>query len=53
VDDPQVRQPDISRARALLDWEPEIDLRDGLRRTIDYAVGQLGGQRDRVIVDPE
>ena len=41
VDDPQVRQPDISRARDLLDWEPEIDLREGLRRTIEAATAQL------------
>ena len=34
VDDPQVRQPDITRAKQLLGWEPEIDLDDGLRRTI-------------------
>src|ERR687884_178022 len=39
--DPQVRQPDISRARDLLGWEPEIDLREGLRRTIDDAMEQL------------
>jgi dTDP-glucose 4,6-dehydratase len=32
VDDPQVRQPDITRARQLLGWEPEIPLEDGLRR---------------------
>jgi dTDP-glucose 4,6-dehydratase len=32
TDDPQVRRPDISRARELLDWEPEIDLEEGLRR---------------------
>jgi dTDP-glucose 4,6-dehydratase len=36
VDDPQVRQPDISRARELLDWEPEVELRDGLQRTIEH-----------------
>jgi dTDP-glucose 4,6-dehydratase len=36
VDDPQVRQPDIERAHELLGWEPEIDLRDGLTRTIDH-----------------
>ena len=30
VDDPQVRQPDIARARDLLGWEPEIDVRDGI-----------------------
>jgi dTDP-glucose 4,6-dehydratase len=41
VDDPKVRQPDISRARDLLGWEPEIDLREGLRRTIDHAMQQL------------
>src|ERR671927_410804 len=45
VDDPQVRQPDITRARDLLGWEPKIDLREGLRRTIDYAMEQLGGPR--------
>jgi dTDP-glucose 4,6-dehydratase len=42
VDDPQVRQPDITRARSLLGWQPEIDLREGLRRTIDHAVAALG-----------
>jgi dTDP-glucose 4,6-dehydratase len=35
VDDPQVRQPDITRARQLLRWEPEISLDEGLRRTIE------------------
>jgi len=35
-DDPTRRRPDITRARALLDWEPTTDLRDGLVRTIDY-----------------
>jgi dTDP-glucose 4,6-dehydratase len=37
TDDPQVRQPDISLARELLGWEPEVTLRDGLRRTIEQA----------------
>jgi dTDP-glucose 4,6-dehydratase len=41
-DDPKVRQPDITRARDLLGWEPEIDIREGLRRTIDHAVKVLG-----------
>jgi dTDP-glucose 4,6-dehydratase len=34
TDDPQVRRPDITRARDLLDWEPEIDLEEGLRRWV-------------------
>ena len=34
VDDPQVRQPDITRARQLLGWQPEVVLEDGLRKTI-------------------
>jgi dTDP-glucose 4,6-dehydratase len=34
VDDPQIRQPDITRAKQLLGWEPEVELEDGLRRTI-------------------
>jgi dTDP-glucose 4,6-dehydratase len=37
TDDPQVRQPDITQARALLGWEPTIELAEGLRRTIDEA----------------
>jgi len=37
TDDPQQRQPDIALARELLGWEPEIELREGLRRTIDEA----------------
>ena len=36
VDDPRVRQPDIARARALLGWEPRVDVEDGLRRTIEW-----------------
>jgi dTDP-glucose 4,6-dehydratase len=34
VDDPQVRQPDITRAKQLLGWEPEINLEEGLRRML-------------------
>jgi dTDP-glucose 4,6-dehydratase len=34
VDDPQVRQPDITRARQLLGWEPEVELEEGLRRML-------------------
>ena len=35
-DDPKVRQPDITLARGLLGWEPRIELREGVRRTIPY-----------------
>jgi dTDP-glucose 4,6-dehydratase len=37
TDDPQVRQPDISLAREILGWSPEIELREGLERTIRQA----------------
>jgi dTDP-glucose 4,6-dehydratase len=36
VDDPRVRQPDITRARQVLGWEPAVPLEEGLRRTIAY-----------------
>jgi len=39
VDDPQVRQPDITRAKQILGWEPEVELEDGLRRTIEWMTG--------------
>ena len=35
-DDPQRRQPDITRARQILDWEPTVSLEDGLQCTVDY-----------------
>jgi dTDP-glucose 4,6-dehydratase len=35
-DDPKVRQPNISRARTLLGWEPKVKLEEGLSRTIEY-----------------
>ena len=39
VDDPQIRRPDITRARQILGWEPEIDLAEGLRRWV-VALGR-------------
>jgi len=36
VDDPKVRKPDITRARALLGWEPKVQLEEGLIKTIEY-----------------
>src|SRR4051812_19238403 len=55
VDDPQVRQPDITRARDLLGWEPQVGLREGLTKTIEHAVKELGGNgaTQKAIVDPE
>ena len=41
VDDPKVRQPDITRARSLLGWEARTDLEAGLVKTIDYFRGRL------------
>jgi dTDP-glucose 4,6-dehydratase len=35
-DDPQVRQPDISKARRVLNWEPQVDLEEGLQKTIEW-----------------
>jgi dTDP-glucose 4,6-dehydratase len=43
VDDPQIRQPDITRAKQILGWEPEIPLEEGLRR-------MLGTQREHPLV---
>jgi len=42
VDDPKVRQPDITRARTLLGWEPKVPLDAGLPRTLDYFRKKLG-----------
>lgn len=36
VDDPKVRQPDITKARVFLGWEPKVPLQEGLQRTIEY-----------------
>ena len=45
TDDPKIRQPDITRARTLLEWEPKVPLEEGLVKTIEYfrtKVGQAG-----------
>ena len=36
VDDPKVRQPDITRAKKVLGWEPKVDFDEGIRKTIEY-----------------
>ena len=42
VRDPQRRQPDITRAREILGWEPKIDLEEGIRRTVPFFKQKLG-----------
>ncbi len=42
VDDPKVRRPDISVARRVLGWEPRVPLREGIRRTAEYFLAELG-----------
>jgi dTDP-glucose 4,6-dehydratase len=41
-DDPKVRQPDITRARTLLGWEPKVGLEEGLARTLEYFRTKVG-----------
>jgi len=42
VRDPQQRQPDITRARSILKWEPRVELEEGLQKTVPYFKGKLG-----------
>ena len=39
--DPKQRRPDITKARNLLEWEPQIELEDGLMKTIEWVNSQL------------
>jgi dTDP-glucose 4,6-dehydratase len=41
TDDPRVRQPDITRARTLLQWEPKVSLEEGLVPTLEYFKGKV------------
>jgi dTDP-glucose 4,6-dehydratase len=41
-DDPQTRQPDITRARSILGWQPQVGLEEGLERTIEWFREQMG-----------
>ena len=43
VDDPKVRQPDITRARTLLHWEPRVDTDEGLKLTVAWFKEKVGG----------
>ena len=42
TDDPKQRRPDITKARTLLGWEPEIPLRQGLEMSLDYFRSRVG-----------
>jgi dTDP-glucose 4,6-dehydratase len=44
-DDPQVRQPDITRAKKILGWEPKVQLEEGLVKTIEYFRARLEEQK--------
>jgi dTDP-glucose 4,6-dehydratase len=41
-DDPKIRRPDITRAKQVLGWEPQVQFADGLRRTVEWFRGQVG-----------
>ena len=41
IDDPKQRRPDITLARELLGWSPEVSLRDGLERTVEQSGVEL------------
>jgi len=45
-DDPKVRQPDISRAKEILGWEPQVPRREGLQRTLAYFKEELHGVQE-------
>lgn len=42
VDDPKIRRPNITRATTILRWKPNVDIEEGLKRTISYYQDQLG-----------
>jgi nucleoside-diphosphate-sugar epimerase len=44
VDDPKQRQPDITRARTILGWEPKVGLEEGLLKTVAYFKAKLEGR---------
>ncbi len=47
IDDPMQRQPDISKAKEVLDWEPKVSRSDGMKRTLDYFKGFSKGELEK------
>jgi dTDP-glucose 4,6-dehydratase len=45
VDDPKVRQPDITRAKKILGWEPRVQFNEGIKQTIEYFRQSLAASR--------
>ena len=43
IDDPKVRQPDITRAKKVLNWQPRVEFDEGIKKTIDYFKESLNG----------
>jgi nucleoside-diphosphate-sugar epimerase len=43
-DDPKQRQPDITRAQTLLSWQPQVELEEGLAKTVGYFKSKLAAE---------
>mgnify|MGYP001580001095 CR=1 FL=1 len=41
IDDPKIRQPDITKARTLLKWDPMVAREEGLKRVVEYFKGKI------------
>ena len=41
ADDPRQRRPDLTRAKAMLDWSPKIKFQEGIAKTVDYFAGRI------------
>ena len=50
-DDPRQRRPDISLAKKVLNWEPRVDVRVGLTRTIEYFDQLLASHAEGAVID--
>jgi nucleoside-diphosphate-sugar epimerase len=46
-DDPKIRRPDIAKAKRVLNWEPVVDLDDGIERTVEYFRHRMIAQHVR------